>query len=102
MTNGFPNDNTTKYTVGASDKDPISKTILDGMIVGPDHPMFRPSDTLDSNIDKKHFPKIVVPPGSTFHPISPFDQAPSSRSHKDTKFLTGNPDNDQYPPPGII
>ncbi|KAF9923639.1 hypothetical protein FBU30_006362 [Linnemannia zychae] len=99
-----------------------------GMIVGPNHPMFRrpPPGGSSSGIygGPQPLPRGSVPPGARFDPIGPFGAgagrggAPGAgTAHQDphrgfggqgrgrggpTSTFPGEPDNDEAPPPGYM
>ncbi|KAJ2367187.1 hypothetical protein H4S01_002302 [Coemansia sp. RSA 2610] len=72
-------------SVGRSDLDPLGGPLggIDqggGMMVGPDHPMFRqggrPDAGADPLRDPTRLPPGAVPPGAHFDPITPLGQMP--------------------------
>ncbi|KAJ1981568.1 hypothetical protein H4R35_000662 [Dimargaris xerosporica] len=106
--------------VGDADKDPLgawrdpSAAEGGGMLMGPGHPAFRVSEPADTPRSDAPFarptrlPPGAVPPGARFDPIGPFDPsagpAPGGvprrpRPQQPTPW-SGDPDNDELPPPG--
>lgn len=73
--------------LGTGDIDPLHLDDDDdgleegGMLMGPDHPVFRPPDS------HTNLPPPGHPPGARFDPVSPLRPI-------------GEPDNDEFPPPG--
>ncbi|ORZ03381.1 PI31 proteasome regulator N-terminal-domain-containing protein [Syncephalastrum racemosum] len=116
------------YSVGRADLEPLGGAgglrmpgSGGGMYVGPEHPMFgghHPSSGGDSDIfgGPQGLPRGAVPPGARFDPIGPFGNMPSrggrggrggggrgrgSRGGGGAgSFFSGEPDNDELPPPG--
>ncbi|KAI8339736.1 PI31 proteasome regulator N-terminal-domain-containing protein [Chlamydoabsidia padenii] len=85
-----------------------------GMFVGPDHPMFNNRRDLDDPAGvfggPQPLPRGAVPPGARFDPIGPFGGNPGrgggifgrggrGRGSGRSQF-SGEPDNDELPPPG--
>ncbi|KAI8371588.1 PI31 proteasome regulator N-terminal-domain-containing protein [Radiomyces spectabilis] len=99
--------------VGQSDLEPAGGRLRmpgvgSGMFVGPDHPIFGRS-TQGHDDDSSHIfggpqplPRGAVPPGARFDPIGPFGARPGRggiRPRGSGRF-SGEPDNDELPPPG--
>ncbi|KAF9969125.1 hypothetical protein BGZ73_008652 [Actinomortierella ambigua] len=92
-----------------------------GMIVGPDHPMFRRPPGSHGGGGGLYggpqpLPRGSVPPGARFDPIGPFNPVggnapgagtahgpppPGAGRGRGTQF-PGEPDNDELPPPGYM
>ncbi|KAK0537875.1 hypothetical protein OC842_001475 [Tilletia horrida] len=80
-----------------------------GMIVGPDHPLFRdrfgPGDGRGGNGGTGGLPAGAVPPGARFDPIGPFGPGPGVGPGSGPRRpprggpLGGDPDWDDLPPP---
>ncbi|KAF7729868.1 hypothetical protein EC973_003602 [Apophysomyces ossiformis] len=111
-------------SVGWTDLDPLSGQSHmpggDGMYVGPEHPMFGEGDTDPSSIygGPEPIPRQSVPPGARFDPIGPFGRIPGRGGHNvrgrggfggrggrggpgsQGGFFSGEPDNDEFLPPG--
>ncbi|KAJ1976628.1 hypothetical protein H4R34_003909 [Dimargaris verticillata] len=105
--------------VGDADKDPLgawrdpSAAEGGGMLMGPGHPAFRVNEPSDARSDAPfagptRLPSGAVPAGARFDPIGPFDPsagpAPGGvprrpRPNQPTPW-SGDPDNDELPPPG--
>lgn len=81
----------------------------DGMFVGPDHPIFgsrrRRSDGPWGG--DGYLPPMGAPPGARFDPIGPDPNNPlrptfGGRPRRDGGPNTGEPDNDEFMPPGMV
>ena len=76
-----------------------------GMIVGPDHPMFRGQGSRNPSFPGQGpltFPPGSVPPGARFDPTGPFDiMGPGVRPRGQRPPFSGDPDNDEFMPPGM-
>ncbi|KAI8375298.1 PI31 proteasome regulator N-terminal-domain-containing protein [Choanephora cucurbitarum] len=107
------------YEVGRDDLSPLSDQRLrmpgsgGGMFVGPSHPMFggRGGSSLDDPSGlfggPQPLPSGSVPPGARFDPIGPFGGLPSrpgsgprGGNNRFPRNFSGDPDNDELPPPG--
>jgi hypothetical protein len=108
---------TNPFSVGRDDLDPFGSGPLfprfgiggvpssgrgGGMHVGLDHPMFGPRGGIR---DDRGFrggpptlPRGAVPPGARFDPIVPFNPRPNVGQNP--TYFSGEPDNDEPPPPG--
>ncbi|KAG9288725.1 hypothetical protein G9A89_004344 [Geosiphon pyriformis] len=81
-----------------------------GMYVGPDHPIFGPRGSGGIYGGPQPLPRGAVPPGARFDPIGPFDPfgnplgpipgQPQRGGFGPRQFSSGEPDNDELPPPG--
>ena len=75
-----------------------------GMIVGPDHPMFNNPGSSMPGMGRGglRFPTGAVPPGARFDPVNPFDpMGPATRGRGQRPPFSGDPDNDEFMPPGM-
>ncbi|CAG8510115.1 5070_t:CDS:2 [Paraglomus brasilianum] len=110
---------TNPFSVGGDDLDPFGFSPLyprfgvggipppnrgGGMHVGLDHPMFGPRGGIR---DDRGFrggpptlPRGAVPPGARFDPITPFNTNPRQNVGRNPTYFSGEPDNDEPPPPG--
>ncbi|KAI8138179.1 PI31 proteasome regulator N-terminal-domain-containing protein [Fennellomyces sp. T-0311] len=89
------------YSVGRSDLEPMGGLRMPGdgggMFVGPSHPMFG-----GRHEDDARLPRGAVPPGARFDPIGPFMPDPRrgrGRGGAGAGRFSGEPDNDELPPP---
>ncbi|KXN67372.1 hypothetical protein CONCODRAFT_80187 [Conidiobolus coronatus NRRL 28638] len=111
-------------SVGASDLDPLGGAFSgprfggiggnmdpfggglgnDGMYVGPNHPIFNQQRPRHDPIHGGDgiLPPGAVPPGARFDPIGPFGgpNRGGQRGPGSGGRFSGNPDNDELPPPG--
>ncbi|KAI9300363.1 PI31 proteasome regulator N-terminal-domain-containing protein [Cunninghamella echinulata] len=78
-----------------------------GMFVGPNHPMFNNRNDDPSGLfgGPNPLPRGSVPPGARFDPIGPFGSNPlrggsGGRGRGRGGRFSGEPDNDELPPPG--
>ncbi|RIA87375.1 PI31 proteasome regulator N-terminal-domain-containing protein [Glomus cerebriforme] len=73
-----------------------------GMFVGPDHPIFgQQQGPTRGGIygGPQPLPRGSVPPGARFDPIGPFIPGPRGRGFGRGGPASGEPDNDELPPP---
>ncbi|CDS12680.1 hypothetical protein LRAMOSA04866 [Lichtheimia ramosa] len=98
------------FSVGRSDLEPMGGGIRmpgsgGGMFVGPEHPMFRARrdehESPFSGEGPQRLPRGAVPPGARFDPITPTGGG-NMRPPRGPRggFFSGEPDNDELPPPG--
>ncbi|KAJ1647639.1 hypothetical protein J3B02_002205 [Coemansia erecta] len=99
-------------SVGGNDLDPFGSMREGdggGMVVGPDHPMFRRGYAPESpsGDGPQRLPAGAVPPGARFDPISPFGDRPGPVRPSGGRgpgaggrgFFSGEPDPDNMGPP---
>ena len=104
------------FNIGDQDLDPLG--IMQpprpggGMYAGPDHPMFGREGGVGQGGGNGILPPGAVPPGARFDPITPFGEGSGNvplrpGPRRDPygggvlPFGTGEPDNDDFYPPGI-
>ncbi|KAH8554675.1 PI31 proteasome regulator N-terminal-domain-containing protein [Umbelopsis sp. PMI_123] len=108
------------FSVGGDDLNPLGnlnrpfgRNPGGGMLVGPDHPMFRPGQSRQDPSSgifggPQPLPRGSVPPGARFDPIGPFGNNPNAGPQGSFgpggsgpgRNFRGEPDNDELPPPG--
>ncbi|KAJ8657015.1 hypothetical protein O0I10_007349 [Lichtheimia ornata] len=99
------------FSVGRSDLEPMGGGLRmpgsgGGMFVGPEHPMFRARRDEEqspfSGEGPQRLPRGAVPPGARFDPITPTGGGAGMRPPRGPRggFFSGEPDNDELPPPG--
>ncbi|KAI9294173.1 hypothetical protein K502DRAFT_305283 [Neoconidiobolus thromboides FSU 785] len=71
-----------------------------GMFLGPNHPIFSP-DHPSAPRNPGSLPPHAIPPGARFDPITPLGPRVNPNSQREQRpTFSGEPDNDELPPPG--
>jgi len=107
--------------IGRNDLDPIPRNPFaplplfgdvggDGMVVGPNHPIFSNRFIPGRSNERRSpwggdgfLPPLGAPPGARYDPITPLNQPPgrSGIHPRGGHFRSGEPDNDEFQPPGV-
>ncbi|CAI2180278.1 15298_t:CDS:2 [Funneliformis geosporum] len=79
---------------------PLGGGVGGGMYAGPDHPIFGQRVPPGGRGGPQPIPRGSVPPGARFDPIVPFGPGSSRPGRPRGDPFSGEPDNDELPPPG--